>query len=408
MALSVTVPGANGIVVDLAYDTQSNAALAGQIAAALQAALTAGTEHAAGNASVPPPPLGGRTGLFNQAVSGATALPRGYNDVVDSAANAVIIGSGGANQHILAGAGNLTFFATGGSGVVDTGGGNNLISIPQSDTGNWLIQLGSGADTVADRGTGSDTISPGPGANVVSLGGGQYQIISVGQDTITAGSGSTTVDASGAPATASELIYGGSGPLTFIGGAAGATIIGASGSTTVTGGSGPLDARGGADGSNSLTGGTGGATLFGAGNGDVLTANGLAPQALFAGAGSETLTGATATGADTFAGGAGSDQITGGLGADTYIGGSGHAVVNATGASNLFAFIDGAAGGSMVVSDLTSAAQVSIALIGYGPNEAANAIASQTPSANAVTLTLSDNTTITFENITHLSGSNVT
>ena len=38
MALSVTVPGANGIVVDLAYDTQSNAALAGQIAAALQAA----------------------------------------------------------------------------------------------------------------------------------------------------------------------------------------------------------------------------------------------------------------------------------------------------------------------------------------------------------------------------------
>jgi hypothetical protein len=60
----------------------------------------------------------------------------------------------------------------------------------------------------------------------------------------------------------------------------------------------------------------------------------------------------------------------------------------------------------MLVKDLTSAAQVHITLTGYGPNEAANAIAGQNSGANSVSVTLSDNTTITFENITHLSGSN--
>jgi hypothetical protein len=45
-------------------------------------------------------------------------------------------------------------------------------------------------------------------------------------------------------------------------------------------------------------------------------------------------------------------------------------------------------------------------LIGYGPNEAANAVAGQTSGANSVSVTLSDNTVITFENITHLTGGN--
>ncbi len=42
-------------------------------------------------------------------------------------------------------------------------GGNNLISIPVSDAGNWQIETGAGADTIADRGTGMDTIGAGPG-----------------------------------------------------------------------------------------------------------------------------------------------------------------------------------------------------------------------------------------------------
>ncbi len=129
-------------------------------------------------------------------------------------------------------------------------------------------------------------------------------------------------------------------------------------------------------------------------------------QRLVAGAGNETLSGLGATGADTFAAGSGQTQITGGLGADTFVGGSGAATVHAVGSSNLFAFIKGSAGGTMLVNDLTNAAQVSVALSGYGPNEAANALASQVAGPNSVSVTLSDNTVVTFANITHLTGSN--
>jgi Ca2+-binding RTX toxin-like protein len=403
---NVTVPGTGGGTITLAYDSAANASLAANIAAALNDAVKAGTERVTGNASGPPAPLGGKAGLFVQSLPGLTMLPRGYADVVNSASNAVIFGSGDANEHILSGAGNLTFYATGGSGTIAAGGGDNLISIPVSDSGNWLIETGAGADTIADRGTGSDTIGAGPGNNAVSLGGGQYHVMSTGQDTITAGSGSTTVDASGSSGTASDLILAGSGKLVFIGGAGSATIVGGTGGATVIGGSGSIDAQGGTAGNNILTAGTAAATLFGANNGDVLTANGPGAQALFAGAGNETLTGGTATGADTFAGGSGKDQITGGIGADTFVGGTGQATVGAVGSSNLFAFINGASGGSMVVNDLTNASQVHIALTGYGPNEAANAVASQVPKANSVSITLSDNTQITFANITHLNSSN--
>jgi Ca2+-binding RTX toxin-like protein len=381
--------------------------MAATIAHAISQEVQGGSEHAADNAFGPPSPLGGKPGLFTQSVPGVTTLPRGYADVVDSAPSAVIFGSGDANEHVLAGAGNLTFYATGGSGTILTGAGNNLISIPVTDAGSWLIETGGGNDTITAR-AGSDTIGAGGGDNVITLGTGQYSVTSVGQDTITAATGSATIDASGSPGSGGgELVFGGAGNLVFIGGASGATVVGGSGSETVTGGSGSLYATGGAAGNNLLTAGSGAATLFGGGGGDTLTAAGSAPQALYAGSGNETLTGGTATGADTFAGGSGTDQITGGLGADTYVGGTGQATVNAVGSSNLFRFVDGSSGGSMLVNDLTNASQVHISLAGYGPNEAATALAGQVSGANSVTLTLSDNTTITFQNITHLSGSNV-
>jgi Ca2+-binding RTX toxin-like protein len=405
--VNVTVPGAAGRTTTLAFDSTINASMASQISVALSAALQSGSERAADNAFGPPPPLGGRAGLFTQSLPGVTMLPRGYADVVNSASVGVIFGSGDPNEHVLSGSGNLAFYATGGSGTVLTGGGGNLISIPVSDSGNWLIQTGGGADTIIARGTGSDTINAGPSGNAVTLGGGQYQVASVGQDTITAGTGSTTIDASGSPGSgAGELVFAGTGKLVFVGGASGATIFGGAGSETVTGGSGGLYAKGGTAGNNVLTAGTGAATLFGGGGGDVLTAAGSGPQALFAGTGNETLTGASATGADTFFGGAGADQITGGVGSDTFVSGAGQATVNAAGSSNLFRFVDGSAGGTMLVNDLTNASQVNISLAGYGPNEAANAIAGQTSTPNSVSVKLSDNTTITFANITHLSSGN--
>ena len=49
--------------------------------------------------------------------------------------------------------------------------------------------------------------------------------------------------------------------------------------------------------------------------------------------------------------------------------------------------------------------QDTVSLTGFGPNEAANALANQVAGASSVTVTLSDNTKVTFQNITHLSSS---
>jgi Ca2+-binding RTX toxin-like protein len=403
---TVTVAGAHGQTTTLTFDSAANAALATQIAAQIANSIAHHSEIAENSAYGPPPPLNGLRGLWTQSTSGVTILPKGYDDVVSNAANAVIFGSDDPNENILTGAGNLTFVAAGGSGTIDTGAGLDLISILASDTGSWKIRTGGGNDAILDYGRGHDTIVAGSGHNQILLGGGVYQVVSVGNDVITDGAGAVTINAAGSTGKSGEVVFGGSGSLNFIGGAGNATIIGGSGSETVAGGSGALYAAGGRKGDNLLTGGTGQATLFGGGNGDTLIAAGSAAQQLHAGSGNETLLGGSATGSDTFYGGAGKDLITGGHGADTYVAGSGHATVNAVGSSNVFEFIHGHSGGTMVVDDLTSASQVHIVLSGYGSHQVANAVAGQISGANSVTVTLSDHTQITFENITHLTARN--
>ena len=368
---SVTVSGAAGRVATLSYDSAANAAVAQGIAAQIQAALLAGTERAADNALGAPPALNGLRGLFTQSLSGLTTVPQGYDDIVAAAPLAIIYGNSDAGQRVLSGSGSLIFNASGGSGTIVTGGGTSQITIAAGDTGAWSVKTGGTADT------------------------------------ITASAGSLAVDASGAPAGGlGELIKAGSGILTFIGGAGNAKIVGGTGSETVTGGAGTLNATGGTAGHNVLIAGTGAASLFGAGNGDLLIAKGAAAQGLHAGAGNETLNGTAATGTDTFYVGGGLDQIAGGSGNNVYVGGPGEAVVAAAGLSNLFSFVDGSAGGTMLVNDLTNASQVDIALTGYGPNEIVNDVATQTAGANSVTVTLSDHTSITFANMTHLTAGN--
>jgi Ca2+-binding RTX toxin-like protein len=408
MATTVTVPGTNGSTISLSYDSKTNAALAQRIADAIRNGVDNNTIVPADNQFGPPPPVPtGKTGQFIQSLPAVTTLPQGYTDVVNTAKTGVIFGSGDANEGVLSGAqDNLTFFATGGSGTVAAGGGNNMISIPQTDAGGWLIATGNGNDTIRALGAGNDTISPGGGNNVVQVGAGSYQITSAGADTIFAATGSETITALATKA--ADVVYGNASnvDLVFVGGG-GATLFGGTGSDTVLGGTGSDLLFGGSAGNNFLQAGSGPATLFGGGNDDQLFAGGSAPQELHAGAGNETLFGGFASGNNTFYGGSGSDQIFGGGGNNTYVGGTGAATITA-GAGNLFEFIAGQAGGSDLVEGLSSASQVLITLNGYGSTEEANALAGQTTNGSSVTVTLSDNTKITFDNITHLTGSNFT
>jgi len=71
-----------------------------------------------------------------------------------------------------------------------------------------------------------------------------------------------------------------------------------------------------------------------------------------------------------------------------------------------FRFINYQAGGTDLILDFTSKDQV--ALIGYGKNAVANALKTQTVVGGSVTITLSDNTRITFAGVTSLNSNEFT
>jgi Ca2+-binding RTX toxin-like protein len=399
---TVTVAGAHGTTVTLTFDTSANVSLAERLAAAITSGVQAGSILPAVDTDGPPPPLpAGKTGEFVQTKDGVTMLPSGYTAFVNTASDAVVFGSGDAGESVLSSIGDLTFFATGGSGSVVAGGGENRILVPSTDPGNWSINTGNGDDSVLALGSGNDTINAGAGHNAIMLGSGRDVVQSAGDDTVNAGSGRETITAIGKH---HDLIYGNASQLLFVGSAGSATVFGGTGSDTFFGGKGPDLVYGGTGGNNLLFAGTGKATLFGGGDGDQLFAAGNQAQGLHAGVGNETLFGGFASGADTFYGGTGADQITGGLGSDTFVAGTGSATVTAGLSSNLFVFTNGQAGGTELIQSFTSGRD-QIDLQGYRKNEVAKALKSQQVVGGSDTITLSDNTKITFAGISSLTAS---
>jgi len=397
---TVTVAGAHGQIVSLNYDSASNAVLAQKLAFAITTGVHNGTIIPAVDTDGTPPPVpGGKTGEWVQTKDGTTILPPGYKAVVDTAPDAVIFGSGDNGESVLASSGDLTFFASAGSGTVAAGGGDNRIVLFSSDKGAWSINTGNGNDVVLAEGSGNDTINAGGGDNTITLGSGKDLVLSTGDDTVTAGDGQETISATGKHR---DLIYGNSSKLFFVATQGSATVFGGTGSDTFFGGKGPDLVYGGTGGNNFLFAGTGHATLFGGGSGDQLFGNGTEAQALHADAGNETLSGGS--GADTFYGSAGSTRMFGGFGSDTFVAGTGAATITAGLTSNLFVFTDGQAGGTESISGFTSGRDL-VDLQGYGKNEVTKALKSQHVTSAGDTITLSDHTTITFAGVNSLSAS---
>jgi Ca2+-binding RTX toxin-like protein len=432
---TVTVAGAQGQTVSLSFDSDANAALAQKLAAAITAGVQANTILPAQDEQPSLP--SGKTGEFIQTKDGATTLHAGYKAVVNTADEAVIFGSGDADESVLSSVGKFSFIATGGSGTVVGGGGTTSIFVPETDDGDWSINTGNGDDIVRALGGGNDTINTGDGdnlvragsgnhtitagsgddsviasgkgnnsinagggGNLIHLGGGNDFVTSAGNDTVVTGGGHATIAAVG---THPVLVEGNGGSLFFVAAGGPATILSGTGSDTFLGAKGQAEVHGGSGGHNLLFAGTGNATLFGGGNGDRLFAEGHNAQALHAGVGNETLSGAGATGNDTFYGGAGHSQIIGGVGNDTFVAGTGNATVTAASHadSNLFVFTNGQAGGNDLIKGFASG-QHQIDLLGYGNNEITKALKSQDTSHGSTTITLSDNTKITFAGIGQL------
>ena len=254
-----------------------------------------------------------------------------------------IIGGGAANQTVVAGLGDLTFFAQG-TATEDYSnitlaaiGGNNLISFA-GNNGNDVAWASTGDDTVI-AGDGVNSILLGAGHNSVQGGSGLTSIEVNGNDTLSLGTGSAIVYVDPAAAGATELVHGsahttvptgnGSYSLIFINGSGASTVQSGAGSYHILGGTGGGVFTGGSDGSNYLAGGTGNTTLNGAGNNDFLV-GGSGTNLIRAGNGATVFIDA-GTGASSIHSGTGNDFITA-SGNDTIQVGSGFSYVDASGA----------------------------------------------------------------------------
>ena len=393
----ITVLRANAQIITIPFTESAPIALARKLANSITAAVKAHTLTAYSGLNGPPPPLPpGTVGEFVVQTAAPTLLSPGYDAVVVDFPNSFVLGSGDNGESVLSGTGGLTFLAPAGSGTVVAAGGTNDIVIGPGSTGPWLIATGAGDDTILADGIGNDTIEAGGGHNRVVLGAGNDIVRLSGFDTVSAGAGSTTIDASHAR---TANIQGGTGNLLFIGSEGAATVTGGTGSLTVFGGEGRLDAQGGSAGNNLLRAGEGAATLSGGGNGDRLYAGGER-QVLIAGAGNETL---SAAGHDTLYGGSGNTQMVGGRQDNTFVAGTGAATMTGGHGEDIFVFIDGSAGGQDLIAGFHAGDPIN--LKGYGTGAVQAALKTETVGPNGVTITLSDSTSITFAGLTSLNQS---
>ncbi len=265
------------------------------------------------------------------------------------------------------------------------------------------LTLLSGDDTVT-AGSGTTTLTGGLGNNTIFLSGGTDSLDSLGNDTITAGAGPATINASG-----NALVFG-NGPLEFLGAGQGnSTVVGinATAPVTIFGGQGGGLFAGSKEGNNVVAAGQQATVIFGEGNGDIMAANGPGQDLIACGAGNEAIIGVNGSGNNVFWGGTGNDIFGGGSGTDFYIAGSGsNTIIGGTG-TDFYSILNGfSSGGSVDIFGFNEAKGDRLFLAGgYSPSEASNALAGATVANGATVLTLSDNTTIRIEGVTNLNAS---
>jgi hypothetical protein len=312
---------------------------------------------------------------------------QGFQDTIRAGDGATTVNSNGPGA-VVSGGGGALFANLAGTGATLTGGGGAVSATVSGDSS--LVIGGGGALGASVSGTG-DTIVGGGAVGSVTLSGSKALVVdSVAAmsvldkgtaDTIDAGQSFTSVTAPGG-----SFVQGGSGPLNFVGGSGPSTIVGATGGSTVFGGTGLTSIIGGPGGATTYVNTTPGGLFYAAGKGSETLDASLSK-------GSSTVYGgADATGRNLLIGGPNADFINAGASSDTMVGGGG---------ANWFYVFKAAVGpaANEVISDFS--AIDTLALVGYGPDAGANAIAGATTANGSTTITLSDNTKITFTGVTN-------
>jgi fibronectin-binding autotransporter adhesin len=301
--------------------------------------------------------------------SGASIASAGAGDTIAGLGGAEDVQATGSNALLfgdfIGNAGTLGVTVGGGQATVSTGNSPALVAL----TGGSALVFGgftsqAGGLTVADSGQ-NDTVSAGnsdlaatlSGSNGLVFGGfgsvaGTLQVLDTGSgDTISAGNSAATISAGNN----ALLVFGGGGTMDFVGGAGGATISGGAGATSVAGGSGPMLVYGG-------------------------------------------------TGPLTFNGGDGNAVVVAGAGNAMVTAGSGPASLAAGSGDDLFTFVNGQSGGQDVVWQFVHG-QDQVQLVGYAPNIVQTVLAGAVSSGGSTTVTLPDNTMITFAGLAQMTAS---
>jgi Ca2+-binding RTX toxin-like protein len=312
-------------------------------------------------------------GVINPLTSGTTTtVPGGYGAVfLQSGVSGSLVDTS-VGHALLVGAGADTLSDTVGSDTLVAGASATLFGGAAGD-----VLVGDGGTNTLVFGAAGGTAVTQTSNNRIFLGGGSTQVYSAGADTIVGSSGSATVFAS-----AGALAYAGAGAMTLVNGSNASTLVGGAGHETVFGGTGGGLAFAGQGGGSALVAGSGAATLVGAASGDALFAGNTVSDLLVAGAGNETLSGLGSTGQAIFFAGSGNDLLLAGSGSD------------------VFAFINGAAGGNDTIIGFNPATDV-IALHQY----TAAPVIAQT--AGSTLLSLSDGTRILLQGVANISSASL-
>ncbi len=450
MATAISIPGGSGtppLVFKVTGTSATNYALAFQNAVASSTPTT--LSNSPGVESTTP-------GALNEILNdnrGGGAQGSAYNlstggqyTIADVGTNTTVDGSTAGMDTVLA-TGAITYNAMGNDNQVTFIDGANVYN-GGAATGD-TITGGSGSDTI-NTGTGFSTVFGGVGHSVVTLNDTVGSSSSPG-GLAYLGEGFATVDANGlndvvvaasngqqifggtdtastltiaiednakSSGPAGDVVTAGAGTTNLFDSVGGNSIFGGSGSLTFVGG--PPTSTGSGVISDSIYGGSGPSYLFGA-SGDNLTFAGDTSGSVatfVAGVGNETLNAANADGrvnffgsSDTSSSGSFAGSTTGynyfqtGGSSSTVAGGTGtggsESLAGGTG-TNVFGIADGGANAHITVYDF-AAGNDSVSFLGETSAQVTADLNAATVSSAGLTVTLSDNTTVTFVGLNNVS-----
>ncbi len=326
---------------------------------------------------VTPPPtvtLGGGNQTYNAAAGTTVQAGSGSDTITASAGNVTVAGSSGqltffggtAASSASGGTGSATIFGGTGGGVYAGGGAGHNVLVSQGSAGVSTQMTGAGpGDQLFGSAAGNDVLTGGSGRDSM-LGGGGFT-------TINGGSTASVIFSGGGPTT----VNGGTGGQDTIVGGSAALAVTAQNGDAVFGNAGALSVTASLEGADSIVGGAGALSIAGRG-GNMLVV-----------AGTSTSNVSTGNGASLVFAGSGNLSLVGGTGSMQVVAGSGHATIIEGAGPTTLQVVNGAAGGSDVVSGFRPGLDT-VELFGYSTSGTVSTVGGST------LISLADGTRVTL------------